>query len=214
MEIIKHFGDKALSLQKLLNSANIAIDQISISTQRIILAEQVHSANVEIVTEENTNKPIPDIDGLITGQKNLFLCIKTADCIPIFIWDENQKVIAALHSGRAGTEHNIVGKAVEIMKNKFSCDPRNIRVELGPSICGKCYHVDQKTFNDFINKTRIEQTQPNLNLKKVVISNLLEIGIRSDKIFDYQICTKENENYFSFREDLTSERQISIIGMV
>jgi len=219
VKFIRSFGDNKLSLGKLHSSESVKIDGKAISTNRLILVDQIHSANIKVVSETDCGagiiaEPIPGFDGLVTDQRDVYLCIKTADCIPIFLWDDERKIISALHSGRAGTEQNIAGKAVEIMKNKFRCDPRNIRVELGPAICGRCYPVDKNTFDNFVLETGIEQTQPNLNLKKVIISNLLEMGIRSNNIFDHQICTKENKNYYSFREDQTKERQVSIIGML
>jgi purine-nucleoside/S-methyl-5'-thioadenosine phosphorylase / adenosine deaminase len=219
VKFVRFFGDNKLSLQKLLNSESIIIDKTTISTNRLILVYQIHSANIKIVTENDCGagvitQPIHGFDGLITNQKDVFLCIKTADCIPIFLWDKQKEIVASLHSGRTGTEQDIAGKAVEIMMDNFSCDPKDICVEIGPAICGKCYPVNQTTFNEFVQKTGVDQTFPNLDLKKVVISNMLEIGILHENIFNHNICTKEDVSYFSYRENQTTERQISIIGMV
>jgi len=210
---LRYFGNNTLSLHELVNSTNNVIDGINVPTDRVILAEQIHSANVKIVSEKYNCILIPGVDGLITERRNFFLAIKTADCIPILIWDEKQKIIAALHSGRVGTQLNIAKNAVDLMIDKFGCDPKNIQFELGPAICGNCYPVDRETFDDFVQKTGVEQIFPNLDLKKVVISNLRELGIPDKNIINHDICTKENSNYFSFRENQTKERQVSIIGM-
>ena len=219
MKIVRKFGNKTFNLDLLKKSKQIIIDELKIPMQQLILMEQIHSNQIKIICEEQVGvgilqKPIPGVDGLITNTKNVFFAIKTADCIPIFLWDEKQEVIAALHSGRVGTEQNICRNAVELMIEKFGCDPKNIRVELGPAICGNCYPVDRNSFDIFVQKTRIEQTFPNLNLEKVIVSNLLEMGVLPENIWNYSICTKEDFNYFSFRENQTTERQISIIGMV
>ncbi len=218
MKIIRKFGNKKLDLELLKNSESIEIAALSIPTKRIILMEQVHSDRIKIV-EENDLKmhrislPISGVDGLITNVPNIFLAAKTADCIPILLWDEAKKVIAALHSGRKGTELNIAGKAVQIFVQKFNCNIADIKVEIGSAICVNCYPVDQKTFADFVLKTEVAQTFPNLDLKKVVKTELEESGIPEENIFDHNICTKEDSRYFSYRENGTKRRQVSVIGM-
>jgi len=219
MKLVHFFGNRFLSLDNLKHSYIIEIDSMDIKTKRVVLAKQIHSDKIKVVTEKQAGSGIikPSIkgaDGLMTNQKNLFLCIKTADCIPIFLYDPCKEVIAALHSGRIGTEKNIVGKAIKKMKRKYDCKPGNIQAELGPAICGKNYQVDKQTFDNFVHKTGIEQTFPNLDLKKVIIANLFDAGIPEDNIKNHDICTKTNADYFSYRENNTKQRQISIIGMI
>ena len=219
MKIIKKFGEKNFDLELLKNSESIKINEFLFPTNRMILMEQVHSDQIKIIEENDlkTNRisqPIPGVDGLITNVPNIFFAVKTADCIPILLWDETKNVIAALHSGRKGTELNIVGKAVKILVQTYNCNVADIKVELGPAICGNCYPVDKNTFDEFVDKTEVEQTFPKLDLKKVLKIKLKEIGILEENIFDQQICTKEDSSYFSYRENKATERQISVMGMV
>jgi copper oxidase (laccase) domain-containing protein len=100
------------------------------------------------------------------------------------------------------------------MTEKFGCKLENIKVELGPAICGNCYPVDQKTFDFFVSKTGIEQEFPNLDLKKVIFFRLQNIGISDSNITVFQICTKVDSRYFSYRRNNTTGRQISLIGMI
>lgn len=219
MKIIKKVGDKNFDLELLENSESIKLNEFLFPTNRIILMEQVHSDQIKILEENDlkTNRisqPILGVDGLITNVPNIFLAVKTADCIPILLWDETKNVIAALHSGRKGTELNIVGKAVKILVQTYNCNVADIKVELGAAICESCYPVDQKTFDEFVSITEIEQTFSKLDLKKVVKLKLKESGIPEENIFDQQICTKENSRYFSYRENKATERQISVIGII
>jgi len=219
MKLVHFFGNRFLSLDNLKHSHIIEIDSIDIKTNRIILVKQIHSNKIKVVTEKWAGsgiikQSIKGVDGLITSRKNLFLCIKTADCVPIFLYDPFKEVVAAVHSGRIGTEKNIVEKAIKKMKRKYDCKPDNIQAELGPAICGNCYPVDKQTFDNFVHKTGIEQTFPNLDLKKVIIANLFDAGIPEDNIKNHDICTKTNADYFSYRENNTKQRQISIIGMI
>ena len=216
MKFIRKFGAGDFNLALLKRSDSVLVDGLSLSTRRFILMEQVHSDHIEIVTEEycraDTSKPIAGADGLITVEKSIFLTIKTADCIPLFLWDEKRNVIAALHSGRKGTELNIAGKAIAVLKDSFGCRSDNIQAESGPAICAKCYAVDRQIFADFVHKTGVQQTFPFLDLKKVIHSQLQKAGIMN--IIDHQICTKEDQRYFSYRQNGTAARQISVIGMM
>ncbi len=219
MKIIKKFGDKKFDLNLSKKSDNLSIDEFSIPVNRILLMEQVHSDKLKIIENINMKKdkilhPVLGVDGVITNKPGIFLAVKTADCIPIFVWDERKNVIAALHSGRKGTELNITSKAIDIFIHDFKSDPAEIHVELGPAICGNCYPVERKTFAEFVHKTGVEQAFPNLDLKKVLKNKLKNIGILSENILDHQICTKEDSRYFSYRENGTKRRQISVIGMI
>lgn len=218
MKLIRFFGDHNFSLYNLKRSHEIEIDSNNIKTKRMVLAKQIHSDRIRFVVEKHAGsgiiKPsIAGVDGLITNQKNIFLCIKTADCVPIFLWDTHKKVIAALHAGRLGTEKNIVAKALIKMKRHYGCNIGNIKVELGPAVCGSCYDVGHRIFDAFVRKTGVEQKYPYLDLKKVIISHLLEAGIPEENILDHAVCTKDDNEFYSFRKDRTQQRQISLIGM-
>jgi len=217
--IFHHFGNKDLSLSELKKNDQIKIDGFVIPASQIVLAEQIHGNSVQIVSQNDigagiTQTPIPAVDALITNEKNIFLAIKTADCVPILMFDPIIKVIAVVHSGREGTRKNIVRETLKILMKNFKSNPENILVKLGPSICEKCYEVDQNTFVNFVNSTGIEQQFSFLNIKKVLLHQLKEAGISLKNIENIDICTFEDENYFSYRRDEMKGRQISLIGML
>jgi len=213
-----HFGNKNLNLLSLKNNYQIKIKELTIPTSQIILAEQVHGNSVHIVKEAdvgagNSRDPIQNVDALITKEKNIFLAIKTADCVPILIFDSILEIIAAVHSGREGTRKNIIRETLKILIENFGSDPKNMMIKLGPSICEKYYEVDKNTFNTFVKSTGIEQQFPFLNIKKVLLHQLMKVGISKNNIENIDICTFENESFFSYRSDRMDGRQISLIGM-
>ena len=217
--IFFHFGDKTLDLFSLKTRNKIQIRNIFIPTPKIILAEQTHSNFVHIVNKKDAGtglltEPIPNVDALMTNEKNIFLAIKTADCVPILIFDPVEEVVAAVHSGREGTRKKIISIVLNTFKDNFKSNPKNIYVKIGPSICKKCYKVDKDTFGNFVSSTGIKQYYPFLDLKKVLIKQILEEGIPEKNIENYNICTFENENYYSYRRNKTKKRQISLIGII
>ncbi|MCK4311667.1 MAG: peptidoglycan editing factor PgeF [Candidatus Cloacimonetes bacterium] len=181
----------------------------------IAIAEQVHGNNIHLVKKSDFMdnekiKVFPSVDGLITKEKNIILAVKTADCLPILFFEPEKKIIGTIHAGREGVQLNIVRKMIQGMK-KLGAKQSSILVEIGPAVCQKHYKVDRKVFDKFVSETNIPQKQFKLDLKKVVFSQLQQEDIHSDNITDHAICTFENENYFSYRRNKTSKRQMSFI---
>ena len=85
---------------------------------------------------------IPEIDALATSVPRLPLIVRVADCGPIYFYDPVEKVIALAHSGRRGTEGNIVGATIACLEASYGTKPENIIVQLGPCIRPPHYEVD------------------------------------------------------------------------
>ena len=147
---------------------------------RVFWRKQVHGDDVLIAGKDACAKGCPDADALITDQKNVPIAIRTADCVPVFIYDPLKQVIGLAHAGWKGTRQRIAAKTVQEMQDKFGCRCYDLKVALGPSIRPCCYEVDIVTANR---------------------RQLAEAGIPDGNIFDGGVCTCCNKDYFSFRRD-------------
>lgn len=122
---------------------------------RIVCAQQTHTANVRIVTEEDAGKGVTrerdytDVDGLITNVPGLVLFTSHADCVPLYFYDPGRRVIALSHSGWKGTVSRIGEVTVRKMQESFGCDPADIHAAVGPSICADCYEVSEDVAGEF-----------------------------------------------------------------
>ena len=213
------FGDKNLTVSKIQNTNFIEIDGIRIKTTEIVLPQQTHSKEVYVAGEKDkgagvNKEAIPTADALITDKKGVFVAVKTADCVPIIIFDEEQEVVAAVHSGREGTRKNIIGETLEILIHKFGCKPQNIKIKLGAGICGECQEVGKDVFDEFVDSTGVPQSYPYVDNYFVILQNIVDADIPEKNVEVIEICTLEDGNYFSFRRDGTTERQISLVGMI
>ena len=189
-----------------------------------IVANQTHSANIEIITKQKTQgwttleSAIEACDALITNQKNIMLTILTADCVPILLFDKKQNVIAVVHAGWKGTEKRIVSKTVEKMREVFDSNPKDILASIAPAIGRCCYEVDWNVAKHFKN---IENAYENRGKKKMLDLpyinkvQLLEAGLDEHHIELSNICTAcEVEKYFSYRKEKgCSGRFMSMIGL-
>src|SRR5471032_3693474 len=77
---------------------------------------------------------VPEVDALATSVPRLPLVVRVADCGPVYFYDPVQQVIALAHSGRRGTEGNIVRETVSCLQETFDTHPENLIVQLGPCI--------------------------------------------------------------------------------
>lgn len=122
-----------------------ALEKIGFPKNSFVLAEQIHSNEVACVTKEHCGKTIQGADSLITQERGVTLVIRTADCCPVFILDPVQQAIGLVHSGKKGTQLDILGKTVEKMVSCFESKPSDLRVALGPCIRPPHYEVDIPT---------------------------------------------------------------------
>ena len=68
--------------------------------------QQTHSKNVQLVN--NKNLFCKDTDGMLTMNKDICLKIKTADCLPIFFYNESPFIIGVVHAGWMGLKRGII----------------------------------------------------------------------------------------------------------
>lgn len=184
-----------------------------------ITVEQVHGNNILWVRKKKEDTH--NFDGMIT-QKNFWLKIRTADCLPIFFLDPYKKVIAGVHAGWKGLSLQIIKKCISQMK-KIGSDPHRIIAGIGPHIGVCCYHVPYE---------RIEEAEKNVRMKKADMSeyrnskwylNLGEIakkqleteGIHKEHIDLLSLCTCCDKAYPSFRrEGPHCQRMVSVMRII
>ena len=189
-----------------------------------IVANQTHSDNIQIITENKTkgwhglDDAIKACDALITNVPNVVLTILTADCVPILLYDRKNNVIAAIHAGWKGTKAQIVTKTIKKMQEVFSSDVDNIIAGIAPSIGGCCYEVEKDVAQHFFefpqNYTQIKNKYM-LDLPTINKEQLLKSGIHETHIEMSNICTAcEVEHFFSYRKEKgCSGRFMSMIGL-
>ena len=195
-----------LSSQKILSDL---FKKYKIDGSLLADVNQVHSNKILVVDKSGN---YGDADGIITSPKdNLVLLIKTADCIPIFIYDNITRNYGIVHAGWRGVKKKIHLKAIEKFIGLGS-HKNNLNFVMGPSIKACCYEVGAEML-DYFGTSVIEKNGSFfLDLNKSVTSDFVNIGIVKDKIKIDSICTYENKHLHSFRRDREkSGRMLSVI---
>jgi polyphenol oxidase len=131
----------AIPFEALAGSLRPAIAALGWGERAIVEAEQPHGNGVSVVDSGDDEKVMPGVDALVTFAPKVILAIRAADCGPVFFHDPVRKAVAIAHSGRKGTEQNIVGETMKTLVAS-GCRAGDIRVFLGPCIRPPHYEVD------------------------------------------------------------------------
>ena len=169
---------------------------------QVFWRKQIHGDDILVALGgAGASKGCSDADAYITHEKNLPIALRTADCVPVFIFDPRLCVIGLAHAGWRGTYKSIAVKTVQKMQEKYASQLSDLKIVLGPSIRECCYQVGEEFRHYF--PTYVQDREGFL-YADVVSANrdqLLQAGVRQENIFDSGICTCCNKNYFSFRRD-------------
>lgn len=212
-------GDQAVRANR-----EIIAESFGIDPRKLMLVDQVHGDGILILDDpaDNASKyESAAFDALITDQPGLALCIKTADCIPIFLVDTARHIICALHAGWQGTALKITAKTVDNLRARFHSRPEDILAVIGPAIGPCCYEVDKRVYDamtgDGGGKIPFKkQSTPGKWMLDLPLANKLHIlhaGVPADHIFSADLCTTcRKELFYSHRgENGNTGRQLNFI---
>ena len=194
-----HVGDTALAVE---NNRKILKNLLSQSSP--IFMNQVHGNEV-IEVDSNSNSPVT-ADALITRQAGLPLAVLCADCLPILI--KGSKIVGAIHAGRRGILNGIIAETISRMR---ALGGDNLVATIGPAICSRCYEVDLPMYLDAISHDAELATNTEthcLDLKRAARSQLSVQGV---EVSDIEICTAHDSNFFSYRRDGNTGRNVGVI---
>lgn len=125
-------------------------EEYGLKVENMVRVHQKHTDNILVADHTNGGDGILREgaslaqDAIVTNEKGLMLCIVTADCAPVFLYDEETGAIGIVHSSRLGTAKIIAPKTVLKMQEKYGSRPENIRCIVGPYISQKHHEVEGK----------------------------------------------------------------------
>lgn len=195
------------------------------NVDQFIFPRQTHSDHVAVAGSENRTHAIDDTDALITNEPGIFVCVQTADCVPVLLYDPQKKVVAAVHAGWKGTISKIVQKTVSRMIEKYDSNPDDIIAGIGPSIHMHAYEVGPEVVEavevSFSNSPVL--LKPSLNaghayfdLWEANKTVLMESGIQEENIELMGLCSFEHADLFysARRDGAETGRMVSGIRLV
>jgi polyphenol oxidase len=173
---------------------------------RLATARQVHGARV-ITHRAGWMGWLrgDDADGHIAPARGTAMAVSIADCVPVFIAHPSGAT-AILHSGWKGTAARITEVALRTLE-EAGVPARELRVHLGPAICGTCYEVSPDVYRQLTGQT-IDHPAP-VDLRALIANQARGLGVSDVRTSRY--CTRcDNDRFFSHRAG-DPGRQIAVI---
>jgi len=85
--------------------------------------DQCHTAVIKEVSSATTPDDLLSTDALITSEPGCVICVTTADCVPIILYDPLKNLSSVIHAGWRGLVAGIIPSTLTEMRNKFRCNP-------------------------------------------------------------------------------------------
>lgn len=199
--LASHVGDDQTDVEQNLEKLRERIGNFAIMSQ-------VHGDTVSVIDQVPAQVLVAD--ALITANPDLALIVMVADCIPLLL--RSEKLVAAVHVGRAGLMNSIAVKTVAKMRILGATE---IAGYIGPAICGSCYEVPQDLYDEVVAihplaASKTKTGTPALDLPTALIAALSEVNVNVGKSAG---CTLEDEDLFSYRRNQRTGRQAGVIKL-
>jgi len=186
----------------------------SIEQKNIHWLDQIHST--QVVNLDRTYHS--QADASVSTKVGQVCSVMTADCLPVFVCDEQGTQVAAAHAGWRGLCHGVLQNTVNAMNNKSS-----LLAYLGPAISQSAFEVGDEV------RLAFKHHYPQLGTDKHFVHHGVEgkwmgdlYGLARDILSDLSVqnvyggdrCTfSEQEIFFSFRRDKTTGRMANLIWL-
>ena len=192
---------------RVLQNWDLLAAAFTIPLEYFLVLNQVHGDDIFVIKAQGdyfSSREDLNYDAIVTSRTNVAVCIKTADCVPVFIVDRIKKVIAVVHAGWRGSALGISAKVARLMQNQYGSIPQDILVAIGPSIGRCCYEVDSATADAFRGQKNNEsflfagrvQNKWMLDLPEVNRRQILDCGIPEKNIESSGHCTACRQDIF------------------
>ena len=192
--------------------------ELGLDPTHILHFHQIHSDTVISISnaqdaQTHTQKSLQDADAwlfapLPTGWGAAIL---TADCVPLFLWDDTGTYTALAHCGWRGVVQGLPGKtAHELLKKAPNAQ---LNAWLGPHIQACCFEVQEDVATQFpADCVTHKDGKIFVDLNVEIKRQLVQAGVEAKNIHAPYYCTcGDPENFFSWRRDHQKNLLLSFI---
>ena len=198
----------------------------------IIQMHQVHDVKVVVVDRGDiTQDELDGYDAMMTDLHGVAIGVRTADCIPILLYDPVKKAAAAVHSGWRGTVAKILRNVIRNMSSTYGTKPSDLLAVIGPGICMDCFQVGEDVALKFkeagfdidslwaFRGPKMENSMDgghHIDLKLACRQTLVECGLNGENIQISDLCTYEDNHllYSARKESIECGRNITYIKIL
>lgn len=186
--------DREAVIQDLTPTHEQVLTEHGIAPKLLRRAQQQHGNQVALVGDIGCSYPVEGVDGLFCGGvADCCLGIYVADCAAVWVYDTETGARGLVHSGKRGTEQNIVGELLERMHKTLGVEPKNCLAVISPCIRPPHYEVDIPT---------------------AIKAQLEDAGLLPENIVDSGLNTADDlDTFYSYRvEKGNTGRMLALFG--
>lgn len=130
---------------------------VSIPIPRLLMPlHQTHGTKTVIIDEAFLQQnpliqalALDGVDALATNLSDVCICVRTADCIPILLWDDETRIVSAVHAGWKGTQRRIVQSNLDVLRNIYGTAAQHLHAIIGPGIGPESFEVGDEVYDLF-----------------------------------------------------------------
>lgn len=212
-------GDDEVAVQR--NQLKLC-NSLAQQPEVLIIPHQVHGTVVRCLKSDfmdldaNSRQLLLEgVDALITNVEGHCICVSTADCVPIVLYDRKKAAVGVVHAGWRGTVAGILAETLHQMNVSFGTQGEDVLACIGPSISCTSFEVGQEVYDAFFRQgypmERIsffnEKTgKHHLDLWEANRMALIDFGVPDVQIQLAGICT------FARHEEFFSARRLGILS--
>ena len=192
----------------LLNRKRLC-DELHIQLPQLVVPKEVHGDCCVWVTRDSMKSDV-ECDALITTERNVCVCVTTADCVPVLLYDVHHTVCAAVHAGWKGVVNCILTKTIAEICDRLHLLPFSFHVVVNPCISVEKFEVGEEVASQFEELFPLDSSclidrknyaKPHIDLRRAVALQALSMGVDSKNIQVSNDCTFQDNRFFSARRD-------------
>jgi YfiH family protein len=175
----------------------------------LLFLKQVNSNRIVAAADW---RPGTEADGLLLDRPGMVAVIQTADCLPLFFFDDARRRGGVLHVGWRGLQSGIE----ERLAARLGAGLGDFSFFLGPAIEKDCYEVGEELPPLFAEKSyggrifsRNGRGRYTMDIKAGLKLSLAALGVEPGRVHDSGLCTYCSPGRFpSYRRDGKTGKRI------
>lgn len=189
---------------------------------RIFFPHLVHGTHVLQVNAKAIADNAPDTfiqrcDGLVTdlhGDSAVVLTVKTADCVPVFLFDRLTYASGLVHCGWRGLRDGVLTIALRSMFENYACRASQVLVHMGPFVCAEHYEVGDEVAGLFPAAVERRRSAMYLDMGRIVSDQARAADIPEKNITASGVCTWERDDLcYSYRREGVGGAMLSFLSV-
>lgn len=147
-----------------------------------------------------TNEPgcIPEADAIYTDNPDLWLAVKTADCVPVLI--SSPQAVAAVHCGWRGLQNGILQNTIKKLMDEYNQSAADIFIHIGPCISQDFYEVEAEKFTPLFEEKHFKPAGKKgfvlMDLVGIAEQQARDMNVPKTHIIDSGLCTYQDKDLF------------------